>query len=104
MVGVGAVSLASRGEYAAGGRGIACDSPLGGHLFERADASEFVSASARRVLAEGTGARAPAQTVELSPQPPPRPTLNHITAAHRTFNTIFPTCASPRIRSTACGN
>ena len=101
-MGAGVVSLASRGGYATGGWGIACDSPLGGHLFERAHASEFVSASARRVFAEGTGANAPAQTVEPSPQSPPRPTPQP--NAHRTFNTIFPTCASPRIRSTACGN
>ena len=79
-MGVGAVSLASRGECATGGRGIACDSPLGGHMFERAHASEFVSASVRRVFAEGTGANAPAQTVDPPPHPPPRPTLHHITA------------------------
>ena len=36
-------------------------------MFERARASEFVSASARRLLAEGTGAHAPAQPVD----PPP---------------------------------
>jgi len=33
-------------------------------MFERAQASEFVSASARRLLAEGTGAHAPAQPVD----------------------------------------
>ena len=33
-------------------------------MFERARASEFVSASARRLLAEGTGAQAPAQPVD----------------------------------------
>jgi len=36
-------------------------------MSERARASEFVSASARRLLAEGTGANAPAQPVD----PPP---------------------------------
>ena len=33
-------------------------------MSERARASEFVSASARRLLAEGTGANAPAQPVD----------------------------------------
>ena len=33
-------------------------------MFERARASEFVSASARRLLTEGTGAHAPAQPVD----------------------------------------
>jgi|LauGreDrversion4_2_1035121.scaffolds.fasta_scaffold509832_3 hypothetical protein len=33
-------------------------------MSERAQASEFVSASARRLLAEGTGAHAPAQPVD----------------------------------------
>jgi hypothetical protein len=40
-------------------------------MFERAQASEFVSASARRLLAEGTGANAPAQPVD--PPPDSRP-------------------------------
>jgi hypothetical protein len=40
-------------------------------MFERAHASEFVSASARRLLAEGTGANAPAQPVD--PPPDSRP-------------------------------
>ena len=40
-------------------------------MFERAYASEFVSASARRLLAEGTGANAPAQPVD--PPPGSRP-------------------------------
>jgi len=33
-------------------------------MFERAQASEFVSASAWRLFAEGTGANAPAQPVD----------------------------------------
>ena len=33
-------------------------------MSERAQASEFVSASARRLFAEGTGANAPAQPVD----------------------------------------
>ena len=40
-------------------------------MSERAQASEFVSASARRLLAEGTGAHAPAQPVD--PPPGSRP-------------------------------
>ena len=40
-------------------------------MFERARASEFVSASVRRLLAEGTGANAPAQPVD--PPPGSRP-------------------------------
>jgi len=35
-------------------------------MFERAQASEFVSASARRLINEGTGANAPAQPVDPS--------------------------------------
>ena len=40
-------------------------------MFERAQASEFVSASARRLINEGTGANAPAQPVD--PPPGSRP-------------------------------
>ena len=46
-------------------------------MSERAYASEFVSASARRLLAEGTGANAPAQPVD-----PPH-TSPHHSEAHR---------------------
>ena len=67
-------------------------------MFERARASEFVSASARRLLTEGTGANAPAQTVDPPLHPPPRLTRPHqrrATADNNSGTQNNGICASP---------